>query len=310
MRRIAGLVLLLTFAATAAWSQTVIDLGPGGGVRSKTWKDYERDGRTPAQQLADSLAYRDCLTRAFNALATDSLAQAETLFRRALKLMPEQPANAIVHYELGLIAGAQNRYREAADCLTQALDARPEMADARRQRAYAYLEMNQPERTLRDCNYLLDDAPADTTALFLRAAAEVKLRHYPAAQRDLTELLRLAPGHLNGRVSLAIVKQRLGRPREALEELNRLVTMARGNADCLAARADVEVELGMIEAARADLDEALRLRPNDAGLLLQRADVLTRGGHRGAARADLDRAVELGVPRASLNAQYGALNRR
>ena len=110
MRRIAGLVLLLTFAATAAWSQTVIDLGPGGGVRSKTWKDYERDGRTPAQQLADSLAYRDCLTRAFNALATDSLAQAETLFRRALKLMPEQPANAIVHYELGLIAGAE------ADC--------------------------------------------------------------------------------------------------------------------------------------------------------------------------------------------------
>ena len=109
MRRIAGLVLLLTFAATAAWSQTVIDLGPGGGVRSKTWKDYERDGRTPAQQLADSLAYRDCLTRAFNALATDSLAQAETLFRRALKLMPEQPANAIVHYELGLIAGAQRR---------------------------------------------------------------------------------------------------------------------------------------------------------------------------------------------------------
>lgn len=86
--------------------------------------------------------------------------------------------------------------------------------------------------------------------------------------------------------------------------------MARGNADCLAARADVEVELGMIEAARADLDEALRLRPDDAGLLLQRADVLTRGGHRGAARADLDRAVELGVPRASLNAQYGALNRR
>ena len=58
------------------------------------------------------------------------------------------------------------------------------------------------------------------------------------------------------------------------------------------------------------LDEALRLRPDDAGLLLQRADVLTRGGHRGAARADLDRAVELGVPRASLNAQYGALNRR
>ena len=132
MRRIAGLVLLLTFAATAAWSQTVIDLGPGGGVRSKTWKDYERDGRTPAQQLADSLAYRDCLTRAFNALATDSLAQADGLFREALKLMPGQSANPLVYYQLGLIASVRGDDRAVVAEMTHALDARPDMADARR----------------------------------------------------------------------------------------------------------------------------------------------------------------------------------
>ena len=71
----------------------------------------------------------------------------------------------------------------------------------------------------------------------------------------------------------------------------------------------MEVELGMDEAARADLDAALRLTPDDAGLLLQRAAVLTRLGSRAAARRDLDRAVGLGVPRASLNAQYRALTR-
>ncbi len=310
MKYIAGLVLLATFAATAARSQTVIDLGRGGGVRSKGIKDYERVARQPSAYVADSLAYRDCLTRAFNALATDSLTQAEGLFRRALKLLPAQPANAIVRYQLGLIATAEGDYRAAADELSQALDLRPDMADARRKRAYAYLILKQAERALKDCDLLLADDPKDTTTLFLRSAVEMQRRNYPGARRDLEKLLQLVPGHLNGRLSLAIVKQKQGRPREALDDLNVLVHTAPGNTDCLAARADVEVELELYELARADLDTALGLSPDDVGLLLQRADVLTRSGHKGAARRDLDRAVSLGVPRASLNAQYSALNRQ
>ena len=95
----------------------------------------------------------------------------------------------------------------------------------------------------------------------------------------------------------------------AVERRQRIIEMLENHSSVLIA--DICRECGVSAVtARADLDEALRLRPDDAGLLLQRADVLTRGGHRGAARADLDRAVELGVPRASLNAQYGALNRR
>lgn len=307
--KVAALVAAACLMTVCAPAQTVIDLGPGGGVRSKGLHDFDRQLKTPRQLVEDSLAYRDCITRAYNALAADSLAQADGLFREALKLMPAQSANPLVYYQLGLIASVRGDDRAVVTEMSHALDARPDMADARRQRAYAYLNLRQLGEARRDCDVLLDGQPADTTALFLRAAVATQQRDYPSAARDLQALLKVSPQHVNGRLSLAIVTQKMGRPREALNALNLLVQSAPGNADCLAARADVEVELGMDEAARADLDAALRLTPDDAGLLLQRAAVLTRLGSRAAARRDLDRAVGLGVPRASLNAQYHALTR-
>lgn len=66
-------------------SQTVIDLGRGGGVRSKTIDDYTRDQENiRKRQAADSVAYSDCLRRALSALHTDSLAQARKLFEEVL----------------------------------------------------------------------------------------------------------------------------------------------------------------------------------------------------------------------------------
>lgn len=307
--QVAALVLAVGLTSVGSAAQTVIDLGPAGGLRTKSYRDYDRQARTPLQLSEDSVAYRDCITRAYNALAIDSLAEADQLFRKALKLMPDQPANPIVHYQLGLIASVRGDDRTVVEEMTHALDLRPDMADARRQRAYAYLNLKQADRAQKDCDILLDDEPGDTTALFLSAAVATQRRDYVTARRTLDELLKIAPHHLNGRLSLAIVTQKMGRPREALDLLNLLVQSNPGNADCLAARAEVEMELDMEEAARADLDAALRLTPDDTNLLLLRAEVLRRLGQTTAARRDLDRAVELGIPRASLNAQYRALGR-
>ena len=96
MKRVFPLLLLLLLSAAATGrAQTVIDLKRGGGVRAKTLDDYKIEHKTPRELAIDSLAYNDCLTRAFNELHRDSLHLAEAYFERALKLRPEVEARAM-----------------------------------------------------------------------------------------------------------------------------------------------------------------------------------------------------------------------
>lgn len=73
----------------------------------------------------DSLLYVDNLRRAFNALHTDSLAQAERLFNEALKLRPTAPGNHIIRYNLGLVDMARGNNVEAIKNLLTLLKPTP-----------------------------------------------------------------------------------------------------------------------------------------------------------------------------------------
>ena len=84
---------LFALSFTTLRAQTVIDLKRGGVVRAKTIDDYREEAKVKERLAADSLAYVDHLTRALNALGRDSLAQAEQLFKEALRVRPEAPSN-------------------------------------------------------------------------------------------------------------------------------------------------------------------------------------------------------------------------
>ena len=77
----------------------------------------------------DSLAYIDCLTRAFNFLHTDSLAQAQAQFERALSLRPKAPGNRVVHHYLARIFMARSQWKDALARLSRLLEQEPANAD-------------------------------------------------------------------------------------------------------------------------------------------------------------------------------------
>ena len=113
-------ILLLSLCAVCLSGQTIIDLKRGGGVRAKTVDDYRRDDSDMSRRVReDSLAYNDCLTRAFNALYRDSLDQAEELLTRALALRPAAPSNYIVRHYLARIHMARGQYAEAVKGLNE-----------------------------------------------------------------------------------------------------------------------------------------------------------------------------------------------
>lgn len=304
------LPLLLFLAGTAALpAQTVIDLGPGGGVRAR---GAEEGARQPEafRTAADSARWRDCLVRGFNALGTDSLDQAERLFTEALRLFPRAQGAAVVRHNLGRIAMARGDYRRAAQVLTEALRGHGDLHQARMDRASCYLELGNTKDALADVNTLLDSRGTgldDAELYFLRAAIRMKARLYVDAKKDLEHVLRLRPGHEGAAVLLALTDERDGRPQEAMERLSLFLRNHPESADALAARANMEVSAGQYEAARADYDAALRLQPGTAELHAQRAAALLGLGLKAQARKDLDEAVRLGIPQAALRDLYRQL---
>lgn len=306
-RRLATLALLLALAAAGAAAQVIIDLKPGGGLRAKTADDYAAERQTARRAQADSTAWTDCVRRALNALATDSLDEARTLFEKALALRPDAPAGHIVHDNLGRIAMARGQWAEAEKRLTQALRAAPGYKPARLARATARLEDGRPREALEDAEALERLAPDSAERrqiLFIRLGAHMQQRLYGQACRDARNLLALDPDDRSAALMLVMACEGDGRTTEALERANLFVQRYPESVDGLALRASLLQKADQPDAALDDLDRAVRLAPADATLRTARAETLIRLGRHAAARAELDQAVRLGIPRAHLNTLY------
>ena len=264
-----ALLILWSLSLTGAFGQTIIALHPGGGVRGKTTDGYRRDDPAMERRLReDSLAYNDCLTRAFNALYRDSLDQAEALLEQALRLRPAAPSNYIVRHYLGRIDMSRGHFGKATERFTALLKERPDDREVRTERA------------------------EQVRAYFLRVAAYNALHQPDLACEDLEAILRLDPDNESALLLLPATYVQMGRPEQAMERYNLFVSSHPDNPDGYAARAELETTRDMWQAARADYDVALRLRPGDPALLRARAAVLQHLGLNAAAEQDLRAAAE------------------
>ena len=293
-------------------AQTIIPLERGKvGVRAKNIEDYKNDMKMAERLRDDSLLYVDNLRRAFNALHTDSLAQAERLFNEALKLRPTAPGNHIIRYNLGLVDMARGNNVEAIKKLTDIIKTYPNYFDARLARAEAYLQLGRTNEAIDDAQQLLekqhlDGMTADIAerARFVRAAARYQLRLYTDAHADLQTIMGDNPQNVNAQILDALTLQQMGRPKEALNRLNLIVEAHPHHIDAISTRAAVEAELNLTAMARADYDTLIKLQPNESSYYIERAKMLIRLGEKKAARNDLDTAVKMGVPQGMVHLLY------
>lgn len=293
-------------------AQTIIPLERGKvGVRAKNIDDYKNDMKMAERLHDDSLLYVDNLRRAFNALHTDSLAQAERLFNEALKLRPTAPGNHIIRYNLGLVDMARGNNVEAIKKLTDIIKTYPNYFDARLARAEAYLQLGRTNEAIDDAQQLLekqhlDGMTADIAerARFVRAAARYQLRLYTDAHADLQTIIGDNPQNVNAQVLDALTLQQMGRPKEALNRLNLIVEAHPHHIDAISTRAAVEAELNLTAMARADYDTLIKWQPNESSYYIERAKMLIRLGEKKAARNDLDAAVRMGVPQGMVHLLY------
>lgn len=304
-------ILLLALSTGLLQAQTIIELKKGGNVRAKTVDDYRTDRGMSERNRQDSITYVDHLRRAFNALHTDSLDEADRRFHAALKLRPDAPGNYIVYYNLALIDLSKGRGSQAVKQLTDIINTHPDYYAARLARAEANLQLAHCKEAISDAETLLSQPELKRIstdilwrARFVRAAARYELRLYPDARADLQQLLRERPASENARILEALTLQRMGQPNEALNRLNIIVASNPQSIDALTTRAAVLAELGKPALARADYDALIALQPNESAHYIERARMLVRTGDKSGARRDLDRAISLGVPRGVVQSLY------
>lgn len=263
-------------------AQTVIDLHRGGTIRSKTLSDYDRQQRGNAEQARqDSLAYIDCLTRAFNALSRGALDDAESLLSRALDLRPDAPSNYVVRHNLGKIAMARGHWDAAERLLAAALNAQPRHTALRLDHAKACYEAGHLPRCMDDTALLIDFLCTDSTtedalteALMLRAACHDRTGRKDLAVNDLRRILNSHPADTTAALLLAITEAE----RHELSE--------------------------RYDAAADAYTTAIALTPRDGTLYAARARCYAKRRQRGLARKDLETARDCGLSLGELQPIY------
>ena len=114
MKRRFFLIFVLLTGAFSALAQIRVEMNNGGAqLRPLNLSDYDRHEEPFALTHADSVDYQSHVVRAYNYLATDSLPQARTHLKQALKITNKAPGTWILQHTLGRIEMAEGNYVEA-----------------------------------------------------------------------------------------------------------------------------------------------------------------------------------------------------
>lgn len=252
--------------------------------------------------------YQELIAGSAEAAAQDSLYHAETLIRRALKLEPANPRNALLFSNLATLQRRQKKYDLALENYTYALNIAPRAVPILLNRATLYLEMGKDDAARADYSLVLDMDPDHAEALAMRAYIYLRQRDYKFARADYQHLLKQHPSDFNGRLGLATLAQKEGKFEEAFQILSAMVQEETESkqfrpetlAMLLVARAGVEKDLKHLDLALLDLETALHHHPTLADAYLTRGQIYLSQGKKRLAKTDFEQAMALGVPQADM----------
>ena len=254
--------------------------------------------------------YDELITRAMNAVESDSLYQAETWFKKALQQEPANMRNALLFSNLGTIQRRMGKNQEALESYSLALNLTPYSITMLLNRASLYLDMDYLDKAYVDYCNVIDLDAKNQEALGFRAYIYMRRRQYQDARNDYQKLLEVVPGDKTARIGMAMVNQKLQRYRESLEEFNRLIVDYPKDVSLLKARAELEVEMNTLELALLDLESAVKMAPNDAEIYVMCGDIYLAQGRNREAYVAYEKAVELGVPRPELHDRLKASKKK
>ena len=154
--------------------------------------------------LAQS-SYRELSEKAIDYIEKDSFMQAEVLLKEAMSLEPANPYNALLFTNLGYIQKRMEKYEQAIDSYTYAVNLAPTTLPILLDRAALYMELGMNDRAYYDYVKVLDIDKNNKEALLMRAYIHMIRRDYSLARADYKSLLDVDPNNYNAQIGRAHV---------------------------------------------------------------------------------------------------------
>lgn len=239
--------------------------------------------------------YEDYINQSFDWLDTDSLTQAETALKQALRLEPGNPSNGMLLLNLGTIQRRMGKLQEAEDSYTIGLGFMPRNATLLNSRAQLYAEREKYDLAIADYTELIYQDDKNEELLYQRALCRLMNADTLGARLDLEQINQFNPNSAKSRLGMCYVYKAQHMWREAAELLDPLIERNPRNASLRRERAEVYYLSGRMGAALDDIMQSINLDPRDPYSYVLRAQIRYAKGDKEYARRDLNQALDLGL---------------
>jgi tetratricopeptide (TPR) repeat protein len=248
-------------------------------------------------------SYEAYVERGLQLAAQDSLMQAVSAFREALRISPNDHRNALVWTNLGRCAEAiywrntkdKKIGDEALEAYTMAVNLAPTAVPILEARANCYFNLGIWNKAISDYSVILDLNPTNLAARQHRAFSYQERRLWTEAVNDYNRILEAEPGNYAASLGLAVIDQKRGNLQQAINRITAMIDTGEKRAELYSLRAGMLAENKQEELALLDLDEAIRQEPDNANYLLARAYLHKQRGSAFLARRDFERAYDCGA---------------
>jgi len=218
------------------------------------------------------------------------VASARKLYEQILRQTPH-------HFDslhlLGLTHVQEGALELGVRYIAEAIEVRPDFAEAHYNLGNALLSLGKPERALASLERAIALSPRDPVYHFERGNALKELGRRAEAKQSFEAALHLAPRYAEAHNNIGILLKDDDRFAEALGHYDKAISLKPRYAEAHSNRGNVLKELERFAEALASHDEALRLKPDYAEAHSNRGIALARLDRLEEALASHDRALQL-----------------
>ena len=245
-----------------------------------------------AQKLDDKPLQAICLNLIGAALSMQ--AEREKALVYVTEAVELKPDFAEAWYNKGMAHGKLGQPKEALACFDEALKLDPNDCQAWYGKGAALGELGQPKEALACFGEILKLDPSDCQSWYGKGMALGKLERYKEALACYDEAIRLKPDFAEAWNNKgAILCDELGEIDEAIVCFDQALELKPTLIEPWVGKGVALGELGQPEKALACYDEAIKLEPDDAEAWSNKGAVLAELGQHREALACFDKAIKL-----------------
>jgi arylsulfatase A-like enzyme/Flp pilus assembly protein TadD len=215
------------------------------------------------------------------------------------------PDEAVAHYDLGVVLGAQKEFQEAIEHFHQALKIVPDDPLSHAGLARVLDQKGDLGEAARHYAEAARLDPTDAQRLCKLGTAYGKEGKFTEAIRYLTQALEIEPGNTSAHNNLGMVRIQQGKLPEAIEHFSRVLELQADNALAHRNLGDVYARQGKLAEAAREYSETVRLEPEDSLAHRGLGEVHLRQGRPSEAERHYSEAVRLDAEDAASHTGLG-----